>query len=257
LESEPVAAAFALLAGDDEWSQSFTGEALAALRTRPDIGAIFPTFVWTGEDEDDRVLEPLSFLQATARARRRRALLLPDRRELANLVYGVYRPDAFRDLMAAWERGGDGFGSDFAAAWSLLGAHKVLAWPAAVGRRHVRPGADLIERAWIRRGESHGLLPMALLYVRLNVRVNRLLAAALARVAVDGGAPRGWQVQLTRAPQWLAASLHHVVRRRAQSRAVVGGGRKAWPDAGHGAQSDSDSDQRGDGGTHQRVDRQG
>jgi hypothetical protein len=251
LAVEPDAGAYALLAGDDEWTPGFVESALDALTSHPEVGAVFPAFVWSGGDEADRVLAPYSFLQRSGPARRRRAILLPDRRELANLVYGVFRRAAFDDLMTAWERGGDSFASDYAAAWCLLGDHRVVAAPEAVGRRHVRRGADLIERAWVQRGDSNGLVSQALLYMRLNVRVNNLIAAALARV--DDGAPAAWQVQAVRAPQWVAASLHHLLRRRASASAGTVGGGEAGSDGAQQDERGDDRGERGEGRAKQRV----
>lgn len=244
LAEEPDAGAFAFLAGDDEWLPGFASAALTALAGDPGAGAVFPAFVWSGGDDPDRHLAPYPFLQVSGAARRRRALLVPDRRELSNLVYGAFRPDAFADLVAAWERGGDVFGADYAAAWSLVGRHRVLAEPAAVGRRFVRRGADLVERAWDRRDTRTDPLSQGLLYVRLNLRVNRLIGQALAAAAADGRAPAGWQVQLIRAPQWVAGSWYQLVRRRAPASAVG----EPRPDGAH-------EDQRGDDGDQGRAGR--
>jgi glycosyltransferase involved in cell wall biosynthesis len=200
LAAETEAEHFAFLAGDDTWAPQFTAAALAALRRDPTAGMVFPTFVWEG-DGPERHLSPLDLEQASAGARRRRGLTAPDGRELANLAYGVFRRDAFEDLVASWERGGEVFGSDFAAVWSTLGRHRPVRCPQAVGLRHVRSGADLLERVGLRRTDAAGVVATLRLYVRLNLRVNRLLAQAMARADVD--APPSWQVQLLRAPQWL------------------------------------------------------
>ena len=203
LDAAPEAAFFAFLAGDDTWSPGFAGAAVRTLLCTPEVGGVFPAFVWEGAGVD-RWMAPVAFRQRSPAARQRRALLLPDHRELANLAYGVHRRGAFVDLVAAWERGGDQFASDYAAVWSVLGAHQMEACADAVGRRYVRDGADLIERVGLARAEAQGLAAMARLYVRLNLRLNRLLATALQRVVPDGmPRPRSWMVQVTRAPQWL------------------------------------------------------
>ncbi len=211
LETQPDADAFALLAGDDEWGPEFVSQAHDALCARPDVAAVFPTFVWTGGDESDRTLAPTSFLRGGCRMRRLKALALADRRELANLVYGVYRRDAFADLMDAWERGGDRFAADYAAACWVVGRHRVAAIPRAVGRRHVRTGVDLIERVGASR-PAGGPLAMVVAFVRLNLRINSLIAAALVSAGVTSGGTSPWAVQLIRAPQWLGGSVRQVVR---------------------------------------------
>ncbi len=261
LTEEPDAAAYAFLAGDDEWLPGFTDHALAALSADPGVGAVFPAFVWTGGDDPDRLLAPCGFPQPEARARQRRALLLPDRRELANLVYGVLRRDAFRDLVTSWERGGDAFAADYAAAWCLVGRHRVVAEPAAVGRRHVRRGADLVERVAIRRGTRTDPVSQGLVYLRLNLRVNRLIGQALAAADLQGAAPAGWQVQLLRAPQWVAGAWHQLAGRRRASGAaaapVVGAGApvaaEAGPDGAHQGEGGEDGGEGRDGRAEQRT----
>jgi glycosyltransferase involved in cell wall biosynthesis len=208
LEAEPRAPAFALLAGDDTWSSGFAQAALATLGSNPAVGAVFPAFIWE-EADDERCLPPVAFRQSGPAARRRRALLLPDHRELANLVYGVFRRDAFAGLLAAWERGGDTFAADYAAAWCIVGDYQVEACPAAVGHRHVRVGSDLIQRVGLRRADARGALASVRLYVTLNIRVNRLIATAVAR-AVPRAGPPSWQVQVIRAPQWLWGAVRQV-----------------------------------------------
>jgi Glycosyl transferase family 2 len=209
LDVEPRASFFAFLAGDDSWSVAFARAAVTTLLDSPDVGAVFPAFVWR-DAEGDRVLAPLAFCQRRPGARQRRALLLPDHRELANLAYGVHRRAAFVELLAAWERGGEHFAGDYAAAWRVLGSHKVAACPAAVGQRYVRQGADLIERVGLRRADARGPVATVRLYVLLNLRINRLVAEAIARAAPRGSTPPSWWVQLLRTPQWLWGALRQV-----------------------------------------------
>jgi hypothetical protein len=217
LDAEPQAHSFALLAGDDTWSAGFASAALATLESTPAVGAIFPAFIWEGDDEE-RLLAPAAFRQRAAATRQRRALLLPDHRELANLIYGVFRRDAFVELIAAWERGGEAFASDYAAAWCVVGAYQVEACPAAVGHRHVRRDTDLLRRVGIRRVDARGPLARVRIYVTLNLRVNRLIAAALGR-AEPGAGPPSWRVQVIRAPQWLWGAVRQVraIGRRSSS----------------------------------------
>src|SRR6185312_9491353 len=94
-------------------------QALTALAQHPAAAVAFPTFSWEGGDRP-RVIPPADLMGAHALQRQARALFLPDSRELANLVYGVYRREAFESLVQGLERGGDRFGSDYAAAWNLL-----------------------------------------------------------------------------------------------------------------------------------------
>jgi hypothetical protein len=218
LAEQPDAELFALLAGDDEWGPDFARSALATLQSQPAVAAAFPAFEWVEHGRVVRELAPFDFLQRSGSSRRRRALLVPDRRELANLMYGVYRRQAFQDLLTAWEQGGDDFGADYAAVWSLLGSHRVAACSGARGRRYVRPGADLIERAWGQRSAGTGVIAQGWFYLRLNLRLNRLIATALARVSPD--APRVWRVQLLRSPQWIGGIFYQVARRRLASPAT-------------------------------------
>jgi glycosyltransferase involved in cell wall biosynthesis len=209
LASVPHGEYFALLAGDDAWCPDFARTAAETLDHRPDCGVVFPSFVWREVGAVDRNLPAPTFVQPSGAARQRRALLLPDKRELANLVYGVYRRNAFEDLLAAWERGGEAFGSDYAAAWSVLGGHKAVPCPAAVGIRHVRPDADLIGRVDMSRDGTTGVVALGILYVKLNLRINLRIGAALKRAASEGECPSTLQVQLLRAPQWLGGSINY------------------------------------------------
>lgn len=195
------ASTYALLAGDDTWEEGFAATALDVLGRHPDVDVVYPTFRWEG-GVTERLLRPTSFTSASPTARQLRALVMSDRRELANLVYGVYRREAFIALLDQWERGGDAFGSDFAAAWAVLGRHRARACPHAVGRRHERPGADLLQRVGMSRSAARGPLGLARAYVVLNLRMNRALGQAVQRVESDGWRPLPWQVQLLRGPQW-------------------------------------------------------
>jgi glycosyltransferase involved in cell wall biosynthesis len=200
---------FALLAGDDTWQPGFAAAALEVLVRSPEVDVVFPRFVWEGGGVE-RTLPAAAFRQASAAARQRAALLMPDRRELSNLVYGVYRRAAFIDLADAWAAGGDEFGADFAAAWAVLGGHRVAACDAAVGRRFTRAGADLLERIGFSRAAATGPVSMMTTYVRVNLAVNRALALAMRRVSAHPGQPRTVAVQLMRAPQWLWGALDQV-----------------------------------------------
>ncbi|BEP12671.1 hypothetical protein acdb102_09820 [Acidothermaceae bacterium B102] len=208
---------FALLAGDDTWSAGFVSAAMGVLAARPEVGGVFPRFVWE-DGSTERWLSPAAFLQRSARARQRAALLLPDGRELSNLVYGVFRRQAFSDLADAWERGGDAYAADYAAAWSVVGAHRIAACPAAVGHRHVRADADLLERVGFRKADAQGPVGLMTMYVKVNVASNRSLAAALRQVSRRPGRPRTSVVQAVRAPQWWWGAI-------GQARAALAGGR--------------------------------
>jgi Glycosyl transferase family 2 len=221
LASEPQAEFFSFLAGDDTWTAGFAEAALDALEQNPTASMVFPAFLWEG-DGPNRLLPPIALEQHKARYRQWRALLAADRRELANLAYGVFRREAFEDLIAAWGRGGDAFASDYAAVWSILGHHRAVACPLAVGRRHVRSGADLLERVGIHRASATTPIDLVRLYLRLNFRVNHLIARALARAAPDGSAPSLWQVQVFRAPQWLIGAARQI--RSLPPRSESGGG---------------------------------
>ena len=213
--ASPDGELFALLAGDDTWSDGFARAAVQLLAARPEINVVFPAFVWDDEG-GERLLRPPSLAWRSPRLRQLVALALPDGRELSNLVYGVYRRAAFLDLAEAWDDGGDEYGADFAAAWSVIGSHRVAACEDAVGRRFVRSGADLLERIGFRRGDATGPIATVSLYLRLSLATNAALAKALRQVGDRRDRPRTWAVQLTRAPQigWGAvAALRALVSR--------------------------------------------
>ena len=226
---------YALLAGDDTWEPGFAREALALLERRPEVDVVYPTFRWEA-GEVERVLPPVDFVHRAPLARQARALVMADRRELANLVYGVYRREAFAALVDEWERGGDAFGSDFAAAWSVLGRHRAAACPGAVGRRHERRGADLLQRVGISREAARGPLGLVRAYLVLNVRVNAALARALRCVTAAGWSPPPWQVHLLRAPQWVWGAWRQVAtarRPRGQASRSRGAAEHAVAELGH------------------------
>jgi glycosyltransferase involved in cell wall biosynthesis len=201
LTMEPAAAHFAFLAGDDTWTAGFVSATLAALAKEPTAGMAFPAFEWEGDAGPSRLLSPLALGHRSSRRRQRRALMAPDAREMANLAYGVFRRDAFADLVDAWESGGDEFAADYAAVWNVLGSRRPVSCPEAVGRRHVRSGADLLERVGLRRDSATNPVSLVSLYIRLNLRINRQIGMALRRASPS--APPCWQTQLLRAPQWL------------------------------------------------------
>lgn len=216
--SAPVCA---LLAGDDTWAPDFAARALDVLDRNPQVDIVYPTFRWHGGTAD-RVLPPPDLSAPSAAARQTRALLLPDRRELANLLYGVYRRPAFVSMIDAWERSGDVFASDVAAAWAVLGRHRALPCPQAVAYRHERAGSDLLQRVGIRRADASGLLASARMYVELNLRINRHLAVALDGAAGPGQwRPRPWQLQVLRGPQWVLQTPRHAAGLLAEMRRGV------------------------------------
>lgn len=196
--------AFAFLAGDDRWSDEFANAALDALAENPEADVVWPTFVWEGEGVPERRLPPPARLNHTwAVCRRLQALVLSDHREVANLIYGVYRREAFEHMLAAWERGGEDFAADYAAAWSVIGHYRVVACHSAVGFRHIRSGADLLQRVGVRRSENANLISLMRTYLTVNVRVNHRLGLALGRLGDDNWHPTPLQLQALRAPQWL------------------------------------------------------
>jgi glycosyltransferase involved in cell wall biosynthesis len=221
---ETQADVFALLAGDDSWSPGFVSAALDVLRKRPNVDGVFPHFVWE-DGVSERSLPPADFLHGTPRARRRAALLLPDGRELSNVVYGVFRRAAFSDLADAWAKGGDDYAADYAAAWSVMGTHRIAACPAAIGHRHVRADTDLLERIGYRRADAKGPVGLITLYVKVNVASNSSIAAALRLVSGRPGRPRTWAVQALRAPLWMWGALAQVrmvlARRHGQPRGAA------------------------------------
>ena len=202
----------AFLAGDDTWQTGFVRAALEVLQREPGIDGVYPSFLWGGSSQ--RLLRPTSFRWESKAARQVRALVLSDHRELANLVYGVYRREAFGRLLEGWERAGEGFGSDYAAVWSLLGHHRVAAAPDAIGQRHERPDTDLLQRVGMSRATASGPVNLGRTYFRLNLTINRLLAAALDRAAPPRSwRPSSWQLQVLRGPQWVWGARRHLAAR--------------------------------------------
>ena len=199
----------ALLAGDDAWAAGFAEAALSLLTQRPDVDVACPSFRWVGGDRE-RDLPPVAFASSSHRLNQARALVMSDRRELANLVYGVYRRTAFEDLLNAWERGGEQFGSDYAAAWCVLGRQRVVACPQALGLRYERSGVDLISRVGAERPTRGGVLSLARTYVVLNLRVNTQLRRALIAVAAGRVPMTVRLLPLLRAPQWVWGAVAHL-----------------------------------------------
>lgn len=179
--SESDAELFAFLAADDEWRPGFISSLLPVLDAAK-AGVAFPTFEWV-DGTRSRVISPASFMHPDAHARQRAALLLPDWRELANLVYGVYERAAFKCLVDAMERGGDLFAIDYAAAWLVLGSYKAVACRDAVGVRQVRSGADLLERVGLQGTDGKGVYRAFSTYIRLTYRVNRGIADAIRQIS--------------------------------------------------------------------------
>lgn len=240
LTREPSAEFFAFLAADDQWGPGFAHSCLQSLVAHPDAGAAYPAFEWIGGGPGRRI-RPTSFRGHIGALRQMHGLALPDWRELSNLMYGVFRRQAFMDLLVAVERGGDEFGVDFAAVWCVLGRHTVLACPGALGLRSVRPDADLLARAGFRREEVSGPVGMIRTYVRLNVRINSLIARALARAAGDRAEPPApWMVQLARLPQWVVgAGRHAAAQFRAGWASVASEGATHGSPGPHGHQDES------------------
>lgn len=201
------------LAGDDSWAPDFLSMALAAIRDRPEVDVAFPTFVWDRADGERRIA-PVDLLASDGRLRQGRALALPDSRELANVLYGVYRRDAFARVIDALERCGEDFGGDYAAVISLLGSSRVAAAPAAVGFRFERRGVDLVERIGISRSGDESLIGKVALYARITARVNRSLGRAVSR---STGHRAAWTVPTTfvvRAPAWVMDAARHFRKQR-------------------------------------------
>jgi hypothetical protein len=189
---------FAFLAADDEWEPGFVEAIIPALRSAV-VDVAFPTFVWK-DGVSERVLAAPSFMHERGAARQSAALLLPDWNELANLVYGVYRRAAFEHLIDALERGGGLFAADYAAAWYVLGRHRVVACDNATGVRRVRSGADLLERVGLHRPEGSGIYQAVSTYARLTLRVNLGIARAIRQVST-GMHPSTAKVLMLRLPQ--------------------------------------------------------
>jgi glycosyltransferase involved in cell wall biosynthesis len=194
----------AFLAADDRWEPGFAQAAITALERNPGAGMAYPTFVWRGEGGQDRRLTPPRLGQRSAGARQVSALMLPDRAELANQLYGVFRRNAFELLLAAWERGGEGLGVDYASVLCVLGRCSSVPVPEATAVRILRDGQDLIERAGIARPVNPTPVRLAATYLRLNVRINAEIGRARSRVSGRPLAITVASTQLLRAPQWLA-----------------------------------------------------
>ncbi len=168
----------------------------------------FPTLVWFGRGGERRIA-PTDLLASDGRLRQFRALALPDSRELANLLYGVYRRDAFARVIDALERCGEDFGGDYAAVISLLRSSRVAAAPAAVGFRFERRGVDLVERVGLSRTGEQSLIAKVALYARITARVNTSLGRAISRTTGNSAA---WTVPATyvvRGPAWVMDAARH------------------------------------------------
>jgi hypothetical protein len=192
----------ALLAADDRWAPDFAAQAVSALDQNPQFGMVFPTFIWNNVGGQRR-LPPPRLSNGSGTLRQLRAMVMGNRHELANQVYGVFRRSAFERLMTNWEAAGEAFAADFASVVGLLRTERSLPLPEAVGMRSVRSGADLIERVGVSRPEDGRLTGKGTAYVRLNTRVNTEIGRALASIT---GRPAWLTVtgtQALRTPQWI------------------------------------------------------
>lgn len=196
----------ALLAADDQWDAAFAESALGVLDVDANLGSAFPTCSLVG-DGDDRVLPPLDFSSGSPVKRQVGAILTPDGGQLANHVYGLFRRDAFRDLVESWERGGEAYGSDYASVVHTLAKHRSRPAPKAVVYRSLREGQDLL--FFTRLGIEHDADPptthlrAAGLYAKYNVLSDLALSRALSRVYGRPAALTATVVLPLRAVLWL------------------------------------------------------
>lgn len=202
--SEPFVA---LLAADDQWGAEFAESTIAVLDADASLGMAFPTCSWIG-DGNARTLEPPDFVSRSSVSRQVRAILLPDEVELANQVYGLFRRDAFQELIDSWDRGGDAFASDYASVVRTLAKHRSRAAPGAVVLRSLREGQDLLffTRLGIEQETDKPTthLRAGMLYVKYNVLRDLGLSRALSRVYERPPTLTAIGVMPLRAAHWLA-----------------------------------------------------
>ena len=171
---------FSFLAADDEWHPDFSTAVLTRF-SKANVDIVLPSFEWKDGDLC-RVIRPSNFLQRRPQHRQLLALMLPDWKELANLLYAVYTRAAFCTLIDALHRGEDEFAADYAAAWYVLGRYRAAGCEDAVGVRRVRANTDLLERVGMRSGDAVTMRARATAYTRLYCRVNGGISRALARL---------------------------------------------------------------------------
>lgn len=208
----------AFLAADDRWAPGYAAAAAAALDGNPDIDMVFPRFVWVG-DGGDQPIDPPRLDSPGPTRRQVRALLLGNRRELANQVYGVFRREAFADLLDGWERGGERFASDYAAVVHVLRGHRSTPLPQIEHVRTIRAGQEMISRVGVERPTGGNLAAMGMTFVRLNLVVNHRIGRAVSRATGVPGFLMAPAIQIVRFPQWVAEIPAQL---RGRSRGPVG-----------------------------------
>jgi glycosyltransferase involved in cell wall biosynthesis len=200
---EPFAA---LLAADDRWGAGFAESAMGVLEADDTLGMAFPTCALVGDGET-RVLMPPDFSSGSRVTRQVKAILLPDGGRLANHVYGLFRRDAFRDLIESWARGGEAYGSDYATVVHTLAKHRSGPAPGAVVHRSLREGQDLLFFTRLGIGHEGDEPPTHLraagLYVKYNLVSDLALSRALSRVYGRPPALTATVVTPLRAAHWL------------------------------------------------------
>lgn len=213
--SEPF---LALLAGDDRWGPQFLSSATAALDADEGLGMAFPTCAWVG-GVTVQTLTPPHLGSRWSLARQAYAVAMPNQRELANQVYGLFRRDAFRELLDAWERVGDAFAADYAAVVRTIARFRSAPAPDAVVLRSLDEHQDLL--FYSRLGIEQKAQPATLVgvgqrYARHNALTDRGISRAIAAAYGRSPALTAACVIPLRTPQWLIPIPRLVGRRRSE-----------------------------------------
>lgn len=190
----------ALLAADDTWAPGFAEAAVAVLDADEGLGMVFPACTWIG-DGTARTLAPLDFGARSSLARQLHAVTAPYRRELANQVYGLFRREAFRQLLDNWERGGDVFASDYAAVVRTLAKFRSRPAPNALLLRSESDPSDGLFYSRI------GIEPRPEPRTTVEVAKHYAKNVSLTDKAVSGALSRTYGQ-----PAWLAAVVVRPLR---------------------------------------------
>jgi glycosyltransferase involved in cell wall biosynthesis len=176
---------FCFLAADDLFSSDFVSSSVSRLNDSPKYAMTFPSVEWfSGEDLKHRIkASKLGYKFASLR--QFKAFLLPNTREVANQVYGVFTRVAFEDLLNELEKNGDSFGFDFFAVVFTLSRHRSRAIPESYIHRTIREGENLLERVNFQRRATSNPILILLDYLKLHLAINNALAKTLSNA-------KGW-----------------------------------------------------------------
>lgn len=182
---------YALLAGDDHWSENLAAECVTELRANG-VSIVTPVFTWFGKGELPSPL-PLRFRQSQPWRREIAAVLRLGRLQPANLIYGVYGRAAFERLIALLAESDQEspYAFDVRVSFELIGEFAVAHSDSCSSYRRVDVETDLaVERLGMTPPPPRVSRLRKLIYGRLIVVQDAWLISAVL--------PRPWSAHPTR-----------------------------------------------------------